>query len=126
MIKDERRRKYLRRLSEQVQEKIISERLYLQPRLTVMEVANRLNASRKDVSYVVNAYVGKSFADYINGLRMDEAVRLIQANKEDRLMIKELTRLAGFNDRTTFCRICKKIKGVSPTELEILITDNKL
>lgn len=118
---------YLRRLCERLEEKMKSERLFLQPHLTLMDVASRLNASRHDLSYVVNHYIGKSYVDYINELRMNEAIRLIESHRDGKLKINELARLAGFSDRTTFCRACKKFKGLSPTELEeLLITNDTL
>lgn len=126
MIISETRRKYLRYLSEKMKEKVASERLYIQPHLTLTELAEMLEISRNDLSYIINTYIGKSFVDFINEMRVDEALRLIKANRGKRIQINELSRLVGFKDRTTFCRACKKLTGMSPIELETQFTDYTL
>lgn len=126
MIISETRQKYLLYLSKQLREVIVSERLYMQPHLSLKDVAGRFAVSRNELSYIVNTYIGKSFIDFINELRIDEAIRLIQSNKGKRIKISELGQSVGFADRTTFCRACKKLTGISPTELETLFTDYTL
>lgn len=123
MIISEARQKYLHYVSKQLREVMVSEHLYLQPHLSLKEVAGRFEVSRNELSYIVNRYLEKSFIDFVNEMRIDEAIRLIQSNKGKRYKINELSRLAGFSDRTTFCRVCKKLTGISPTELETLFTD---
>lgn len=123
MIISEARQKYLHYLSKQLREVMVSERLYLQPQLSLKDVADRFEVSRNELSYIINTHLGRSFIDFVNEMRIDEAIRLIQSNKGKRYKINELSRLAGFSDRTTFCRVCKKLTGISPTELETLFTD---
>lgn len=89
MIISEARQKYLHYLSKQLREVMVSERLYLQPQLSLKDVADRFEVSRNELSYIINTHLGKSFIDFVNEMRIDEAIRLIQSNKGKRYKINE-------------------------------------
>lgn len=57
--------------------------------------------------------VGKSFTEYINGLRMEKARQLLEV---ERLKISEISDLTGFTDSNYFIRIFKKYFGLTPSE----------
>lgn len=126
MVLSETREKYLRNLSKQFRDTVLSERLYLQPHLSLADVAERLGASWYDLSYSINTYLEMSFIDYINGLRIKDVLLLMQSTGGKELKISDLGRMAGFNDRTTFCRACKKLTGLSPSELKEQANNYKL
>lgn len=118
MAMSETREKYLRDLSERFRDTIVSERLYLEPHLSLADVADRFGVLWHDLSYSVNTYLGKSYTDFMNELRIGHAVNLLQSPEGRELKIGVLSRMAGFSDRTTFCRVCKKVTGLSPTDLK--------
>lgn len=126
MVLSETREKYLRNLSKQFRDTVLSERLYLQPHLSLADVAERLGSSWYDLSYSINTYLEMSFIDYINGLRIKDVLLLMQSAGGKELKISDLGRMAGFNDRTTFCRACKKLTGLSPSELKEQAINYKL
>lgn len=126
MAISETREKYLSDLSERFRDSVIKERLYLQPHLSLMELTRMLGATWNDLSYAINHYLGKNFTDFINELRIAEAVRLLRASGGEDIKVADLAWQAGFADRTTFCRACKKITGLSPTELKSHLNTDKL
>lgn len=126
MAISETREKYLSDLSERFRDSVIKERLYLQPHLSLMELTRMLGATWNDLSYAINHYLGKNFTDFINELRIAEAVRLLRASDGEDIKVADLAWQAGFADRTTFCRACKKITGFSPTELKLHLNTDKL
>jgi AraC-like DNA-binding protein len=58
--------------------------------------------------------MGTSFSDYINGLRVDYAARLLEENPD--LSINEVIIKSGFTSTSAFYRNFKKFKGITPTE----------
>lgn len=126
MVISETREKYLSDLSERFRDSVITERLYLQLHLSLAEVTRNLGVTWNDLSYAINHYLGKNFTDFINELRIAEAVRLLRAPGGQSIKIAALAWQAGFADRTTFCRVCKKITGFSPTELKSQLNSDKL
>lgn len=126
MAISETREKYLSDLSERFRDSVITERLYLQPHLSLMELTRMLGATWNDLSYAINHYLGKNFTDFINELRIAEAVRLLRDAGGEDIKVADLACQAGFADRTTFCRACKKITGFSPTELKSHLNTDKL
>ena len=53
-----------------------------------------------------------SLLDYINTLRIDHAVSLLQTT---RLSIEEIAQQSGFSDVRTFRRVFSKAKGANPS-----------
>jgi AraC-like DNA-binding protein len=58
--------------------------------------------------------MGMSFSDYINGLRVDYASRLLEERPE--LSINDVMTKSGFTSSSAFYRNFKKFKGITPTE----------
>ena len=58
--------------------------------------------------------MGISFSDYINGLRVDYALKLLEERPE--LSINDVLFKSGFTSSSAFYRNFKKFKGVTPSE----------
>lgn len=112
---DDNRKQFFRNLAIQVRDLVIAEKLYLDNRLSLDDVAGRLEVSRYYVSHAVNNYLGKTFITLVNELRIEEATRLL---KETEKKIGEVSHDTGFTDRTSFHRVCKHVTGLSPSELK--------
>jgi len=92
---------------------MINERGYLNPSLTIEEIARVLNTNRTYVSKLVNIYFGKSFRDYLSSLRLDYAKQLMKDEPDaslDYIAVK-----SGFQSSTQFIRKFREVEGVTPT-----------
>lgn len=98
-------------LRAQVAEAIDTRRLYLNPGLTIVDMAAECGTNRTHLSQFFNNELGLSFRDYINRCRVEHAVRLMS---EHNYKIEELALLAGFGSTTTFYRAFAKEKGETP------------
>ena len=90
------------------------EKCYLNPELTLSELATKLDTNTSVLSAVINSGFGKNFNDFVNEYRVEAFKR--KAAKPDS---KHLTLLAiafdcGFNSKATFNRAFKKVTDVSP------------
>ena len=113
---DDNRKEYFQDLARQVRELIVTEKLYLDNRLSLDDVADSLNVSRYYVSHAVNNHLGKTFHTLVNELRIQEAIRLMREPGGKK--VNDVFRKAGFTDRMGFSRVCKRMTGLSPTELK--------
>lgn len=92
---------------------MIKERGYLNPSLTIEEIARVLNTNRTYVSKLVNLYFGMSFRDYLCSLRMDYAKQLMKDEPDaslDYIAVK-----SGFQSSTQFIRKFREVEGITPT-----------
>jgi AraC-like DNA-binding protein len=92
------------------------EKIYLQPDLTLPQLASALSCSVNHVSQAINAGFGMSFFDYLNQLRVREATRLLQTGDGDTPTVLNVALQVGFNSTSTFYVAFKKVTGKTPAE----------
>lgn len=92
---------------------MIKERGYLNPSLTIEEIANALNSNRTYVSKVVNLRYGMPFRDYINKLRLDYSKQLM--TDEPDASLEYIASKSGFQSSTQFIRKFRETEGITPT-----------
>jgi AraC-like DNA-binding protein len=90
---------------------------YLNPDLTLKNLASQMNTNVTFLSGVINSVFEKNFNDFINEARVNE-FQIAKQNPEN----KNLTLIAiaydcGFNSKATFNRAIKKFTGKMPSEL---------
>lgn len=92
------------------------EKPYLEPELTLQQLADKLQIPNYQVSQALNEGLQKSFYDLVNGYRVEEAKRLLMDPKNKNYTILSVGFEAGFNSKTTFNTVFKKFTGLTPTE----------
>jgi AraC-like DNA-binding protein len=93
-----------------------TERFYLDNELSLPDLANAMNVSTHDLSYVLNKGLNKSFFQFVNTYRVDEAKRLMVSKDHKHLNMLGIAYGAGFNSKTTFNTVFKKETGLSPSQ----------
>ena len=92
------------------------EQLYLQPDLTLKELAAKLKTNTSLLSKVINTGFGKNFNDFINSFRVEAVKAKIQQEDTQHLTLTAIAFECGFNSKATFNRAFKKFEGKSPRE----------
>jgi AraC-like DNA-binding protein len=85
---------------------------YLNPNLSLAQLARRAGCTQAQVSQVLNDKLGKSFNTYVNEFRIAEAKRLL--TNEPQLNVDIVAERCGFNSSSTFFSTFKKIAGQTP------------
>lgn len=88
--------------------------LYLEPALTIGQMAKRSGYPEYLVSAVINRRLGGSFWDYVNRLRV-EAVRARLADPAETRTILDLAYACGFTSKSTFNAAFKRQVGETPS-----------
>lgn len=100
-----------RRLSA-LQKLMMEEQLFLQPRLTLGDVADKLDSNTSYVSRLVNNAYNLGFPEFINTLRIDYAEQYILNHREAKQ--DEIAAKCGFLSASSFNNTFKKITGMTP------------
>lgn len=106
------------RINNRLMELIDSEKPYLEPDLTLPELASRLDVSRNKLSRVINQIHKKNFFVFINTLRIEEVKSMINDPSNRNLKIISMAYDAGFNSKTSFNRVFKMITNMTPSQYQ--------
>ncbi len=82
-------------------------------KISLSDVADEIYVSRWHLSKLLNKYTGKSFADIINGYRIDAAKNML---KDSSLRISDIAETVGFSDSAHFSHVFKRMTGISANE----------
>ena len=91
---------------------MMDEHLFLHPRLTLDDVAERLNSNKTYVSKLVNNTYNLGFPELINTLRIDYAEQYILSHREAKQ--EEIAQSCGFLSASSFNTTFKKVTGMTP------------
>ena len=94
------------------------EALFKDPDLTLASFAQHLSLAPNVVSQIINAGLGQSFSDVVNGYRLGEVKRRLLTVDAQRLTLLALALDAGFNSKSTFNRGFKEKEGITPKEYQ--------
>ena len=90
-----------------------SEQIYLNPEISISEVARRIGTNRSYLSDYLNHNCNSSFIDFINNLRLEYAEKLMK--DDHKLSIDSISISSGFNSLSTFRRAFIKKHGITPS-----------
>ena len=93
------------------------EKLYLNPGLSLKNVASSIGSNTKYLSVYLNKCLGITFYDYINSFRVREAQTIIETMAVgERLNMSDVALKSGFNSVSTFNRYFRKVTGMNPKD----------
>lgn len=95
---------------------IASEKLYLEPKFSLEDLASLLGENRHRVSKVINAQGDRTFYDLINGYRVAHLKQLLDDSRNDQFTILAMGLDSGFNSKASLNRIFKSITGITPKQ----------
>lgn len=111
---DEQRSILCHRYAEEVHTWFEREKPYLREDLRLTDLQRIFPMSRSYLSLLFNKELGCSFSDYVNGFRVEESKRLMEA--EPSASIQDIAERSGFHSISTFRRAFIKQTGTTPSE----------
>ncbi|MDB5268472.1 MAG: hypothetical protein JWP58_1512 [Hymenobacter sp.] len=90
---------------------------WLEPELSLAELAHRLRTNTSLLSHVINTGCGQNFNDFVNRYRVAEAERKLQDPRLAHYSLVGIALESGFNSKSTFNRVFKKLTGRTPGEV---------
>ncbi|RAK69576.1 helix-turn-helix domain-containing protein [Hymenobacter edaphi] len=105
------------RWAEKLRAHMAAARPYLAPELTLSELAAQLRTNTSWLSRVVNTGCGQNFNDFVNEYRVREAERRLQDPQFRHYTLLTVALESGFNSKSTFNRVFRKLRGLTPSEV---------
>ena len=88
---------------------------YLDPELTLPALAQRLGTNASILSAVINNAFGRNFNDFVNGYRVEAVKKMLQDPANSHYSLLGIGLACGFNSKSTFNRVFKKMTGSAPS-----------
>lgn len=95
---------------------MLEEKPYLEPKLSLGNLAQQLSVSVNYLSQAINQCEGKNFHDFVNEFRVNEFIQAAKLPENKNYNILGLAFDAGFNSKSSFNQIFKKQTGKTPSE----------
>lgn len=101
---------------EKIENEIIVSKLYMNPNLSLTDVANAFDISSGYLSQLMGRYSDNGFNDMINKLRVQEAKKMLLDKEFDKYTNVSIGLEAGFNSKSSFFAAFKKHTGLTPSQ----------
>lgn len=89
---------------------------YLKKNISLSSLSHSLNTNQRYLTEIIKTHRGKSFSNYINGLRIDYIThKLYEAPQYREYKISYLAEECGFASHQAFIRVFKQETGVTPS-----------
>lgn len=92
------------------------EKPYLEPKLTLKQLADAFDVSTNYLSQLINENTEQNFSDFVNTYRVNEVKDKLKNPKYKRFTILAIAYECGFNSKSSFNSVFKKITGQTPRQ----------
>jgi AraC-like DNA-binding protein len=89
---------------------------YLDPSLTIYDLAKKTGIPSKEVSLMINHELNQHFFDFVNGYRIRKAMDLLKDPGKKEFTVLEILYEVGFNSKSSFNTAFKKYTQITPTQ----------
>jgi ligand-binding sensor domain-containing protein/AraC-like DNA-binding protein len=101
------------------------EKIFLEPDLSLQKLSRQLQVHYNHLSRIINEHMGKSFNDYINSYRIEEARKKLADPVESQKTILEIAYDTGFYSKSVFNTAFKKFTGMTPSRYKKKVVSSK-
>jgi AraC-like DNA-binding protein len=95
-----------------LEECMSKEQAFLNPKLTLSELALRVGTNRTYLSNYINQTLHQTFFEYVNAIRLKHATQLLVSTN---LTLEVIAERSGFNSLSTFRRCFIQTHNCSPS-----------
>jgi AraC-like DNA-binding protein len=89
---------------------------FLQPNLTISQVAVETRIPTRDLSYIINNYYEKRFSDFLNEMRLQHFLSKVDRTSLDSFTIEAIALESGFSSKSSFYRAFNRFYSCTPSE----------
>ena len=94
------------------------EKLFLNNKLTIDDLAVKLDTNKKYLSQVINELLKKNFYNLVNEYRVKEAQKLLLDTGYENLSIEGIATTVGFNSKSSFNSAFKNFITITPSQYQ--------
>ncbi|MEM6802277.1 MAG: helix-turn-helix domain-containing protein [Bacteroidota bacterium] len=101
-------------LALQLKQLMEEEKPYLNPKLSLRELAEKMRISDKHLSMMLNNELELSFYDLVNAYRVKEAKQKLMSMDLEKYTVTGIGNMCGFSSKSSFYRVFKNETGITP------------
>lgn len=94
------------------------EKPYLETKITLKEISERLNVHPNHLSQVINEQLKVNFYDFINKYRVEEFKKRLIADESKKFTLLAHAYDSGFSSKSSFNEVFKKFTGITPSQYQ--------
>jgi len=103
-------------LASKLENVMSNEHLYLDEKLSLAKLAEKLQTTSNDLSQLFNLYYNSNFYEFVNRYRVGHLEKLILDPSNDHFKIIALAEQSGFKSKTTFYKAFKEKHQITPLQ----------
>ncbi len=103
-------------LYESLENLMLNDKIFMNPHLSLRELALSLNLSNKQTTDYINNHLGTNFHNLVNSYRIEEFKKRIKLGEYSKFTLETLALDCGFNSKSSFNRVFKKNEGITPSQ----------
>lgn len=100
---------------EQLKNFMIEKEPFLNPSLTIQELADQVNIPVRELSVLINHHLDQHFFDFVNEYRVKKAMSILKDSTKKEYTVLEILYEVGFNSKSSFHTSFKKYTNQTPT-----------
>ena len=100
---------------EQLKKFMVEKEPFLEPSLTIQELADQVNFPVRDLSVLINHHINQHFFDFVNEYRVKKAMTILKDPTKKEVTVLEILYEVGFNSKSSFHTSFKKYTNQTPT-----------
>ena len=93
-----------------------TEKIYLNPELTLRDLADKVGSTEKKLSYLINQNLKTNYYELINTYRVEKFKTEVAKSENKSLSLVGLALNCGFPSKSSFYRAFKSKVAMSPSE----------
>lgn len=105
---------------EEIHKKLLAlmkkEKPFLEPKLSLGQLAEKIDVTSNNLSQVINQCEEKNFYDFVNAYRVNEFIALASTPENKNMNLLGIAFDAGFNSKSSFNQVFKKNTGKTPRQ----------
>lgn len=101
---------------EQLKKFMVEKEPFLEPSLTIQELADQVNIPVRELSVLINQHINQHFFDFVNEYRIKKAMTILKDPAKKKYTVLEILYEVGFNSKSSFHTSFKKYTNQTPTE----------
>ncbi|PQJ80155.1 helix-turn-helix domain-containing protein [Polaribacter porphyrae] len=101
-------------LKNEIEKLLKKDKIYHKTNLSLGDLANELEISNNDLSWLINNSYNTNFYEFINSYRVDEFIERIKKGDAEKHTISAISLDVGFNSKSTFYKAFKLITNTTP------------
>jgi AraC-like DNA-binding protein len=99
---------------EQLKNFMLEKEPFLEPSLTIQELADQVKIPVRDLSILINHHINQHFFDFVNEFRIKKAMIILKDPTKKDSTVLEILYEVGFNSKSSFHTSFKKYTNQTP------------